>query len=152
MILAQYLDSIEKAPSHEASLLQLLHDLKAGRVKHDDVLDVYHEKYLPIVKRDFERFGAGSMFVCQRQNFDQFMDAESYGEDFQAYLDYRAHLNMLHKKDREMPAPVSQFLARRIFFPSVSFRAYLRNEGSQKLNFYRNQWAEENQRNGWNWR
>jgi hypothetical protein len=88
--LRSYLRRIEDKKDTSATLAQLLRDLKAGKVKQEDIHAHYKAENLPRLNSMVLSFGQGNLFKAQRQNYGAWIEGIGWKDDFKLALDFRA--------------------------------------------------------------
>lgn len=152
--LSDYIKRAESADDPSATVLQILRDVSAGRVKREDINAHYSAEYQPKLNSLFGIFGAGNLFKAQRMDFGSWLDGKEYASDFQAYLNLRAVGDMVRKPGHALayPGGMELFICKMVL-PSPATRKsraeFLGVGGADKL---RQSWTAIIQREGWNWR
>ena len=149
--LSDYIKRAESADDPSATVLALLQDLAAGKVKALDIQEHYKAENAPRLNRMFGIFGAGNLFKAQRMDFGSWMDGRHYREDMDTYLELKATSDMCRvgKERARWPDGLHLFVCK-LVLPSPSARKE-RSEfmGVDKM---RTAWGQMMQREGWNWR
>lgn len=144
MNLSEYLDRAERGDP-QATVLGLLKDLQAGRVKHEDVHAHYKAKNLPALNAMVEAFGKGNLFAAQRQDFNTWLRGDGWHRDAQTASDFRALEDLCGVKVEAV---------RNFYYAMVQGSPGARRNLAEKAggeDELARQWGARTIREGWRW-
>ena len=140
--LSEYLEKAERGDPG-ATIAQLMADLKAGRVKHEDVHAHYKAKNLPRLNEAVRHFGEGNLFAAQRQDFPTWLSGVGWKQDQQRALDFRALEDLCAIKVQS----VRDFISFMLVSPGT------RKHDCDKMGDadYQKRWGAKTIKEGWRW-
>lgn len=127
----------------------LLRQRIAGKISHQQIVDIVRELHLPAYQEMLSRWMNGTLFYFQKCSFDAWLDVDKPTWE-QEYKDAMQFLSFQSGCSEPENSDIHNFIVKRIFKPPLTQRKEI-SESTEKREMCRDFWRKDNIKYKWDW-